>query len=129
MSNKSSGTAFECDFAARLSGYGFWVHRLQDNRNGQPFDVIAARNGKTYAIDCKECVDGIFRLSRMEENQLNAMRLWEETGNAEGLFAIRDARNGLVYMAGRNYLEKVREVKSYIRAEALPHFERWVSRA
>lgn len=129
MSNKSSGTAFECDFAARLSGYGFWVHRLQDNRNGQPFDVIAARNGKAYAIDCKDCTDGIFRLSRMEENQLNAMRLWEETGNTEGLFAIRDARNGLVYMAGRNYLEKVREVKSYIRAEALPHFETWVSRA
>lgn len=129
MSNKSSGTAFECDFAMRLSGYGFWVHRLQDNHNGQPFDLIAARNGKSYAIDCKDCTDGIFRLSRMEENQLNAMRLWEETGNAEGLFAIRDARNGLIYMAGRNYLEKVRKIKSYIRVEALPHFERWVSQA
>ena len=46
MSNKSAGTQFEREFAARLAAEGFWVHRFQDNKNGQPCDVIAARNGE-----------------------------------------------------------------------------------
>lgn len=89
MSNKSNGTAFEKEFAWLLSKHGFWVHCLQDNANGQPFDVIAARNGLTYVFDCKDCQGNVFRLNRIEENQDNAMRLWSETGNHPGLFAVR----------------------------------------
>lgn len=50
MSNKSAGTQFEREFAARLAAEGFWVHRFQDNKNGQPCDVIAARNGKRTCL-------------------------------------------------------------------------------
>lgn len=50
MSNKSAGTQFEREFAARLAAEGFWVHRFQDNKNGQPCDVIAARNGEAYPM-------------------------------------------------------------------------------
>ena len=57
MSNKSNGTAFEREFAQMLSEHGFWAHCLKDNQNGQPFDVIAARNGITYVFDCKDCQD------------------------------------------------------------------------
>ena len=89
MSNKSNGTAFEKEFACLLSEEGFWAHCLQDNVNGQPFDVIAARSGITYVFDSKDCQGHIFRLSRIEENQDNAMRLWRETGNHPGLFVIR----------------------------------------
>lgn len=87
MSNKKTGTTFEYKFARLLSGNGFWVHRLQDNHNGQPFDLIACISGRAYAFDCKDCQNDTFSLSRIEENQRNAMTLWEECGNGDGLFA------------------------------------------
>ena len=89
MSNKSTGTAFEREFSQMLSDNGFWAHCLSDNRNGQPFDVIAARNGATYVFDCKDCQGDAFLLSRIEENQHNAMTLWSMTGNRQGLFVVR----------------------------------------
>jgi len=89
MSNKSQGTAFEREFAEVLADYGFWAHCMKDNQNGQPFDIIAARSGATYVFDCKDCQGSIFQLSRIEENQHNAMLLWNSTGNGQGLFAIR----------------------------------------
>ena len=97
MSNKAIGARFERDFAAALSRHGFWVHIFQDNHNGQPCDVIAARNGHAYLFDCKDCQGSFFRLSRMEENQLNAMKLFELTGNSRGKFAVQFA-GGLIYL-------------------------------
>ena len=89
MSNKAIGTKFEREFAEILASQGFWVHLFQDNRNGQPCDVMAARNGRTWLFDCKECQGSFFLLSRMEENQYNAMHLFEMTGNSRGKFAVR----------------------------------------
>lgn len=89
MSNKSDGTSFEKEFADLLSGYGFWAHRLQDNRNGQPFDLIAVKDGETCIFDCKVCQNDAFSLDRVEENQKLAMQLWSECGNREGLFALK----------------------------------------
>nr|DAY84143.1 MAG TPA: hypothetical protein [Caudoviricetes sp.] len=89
MSNKSNGTAFEKEFAQLLSDNGFWAHCLQDNQNGQPFDIIAAKNGKVYAFDCKDCSGNNFKLSRMEENQRNAMDLWMECGNENAMFVTK----------------------------------------
>lgn len=97
MSNKSAGTRFERDLASILSDNWFWVHLFQDNKNGQPCDVIAAKHGKSYLIDCKECETKFFQLRRMEENQLNAMTLFEMLGNEPGLFAIRFP-TGHIYM-------------------------------
>lgn len=89
MSNKSAGTKFEREFAERLAAEGFWVHRFQDNKNGQPCDVIAARNGEAYLFDCKDCQKEVFDLRRMEENQYNAMQFFYVTGNSRGMFAVR----------------------------------------
>ena len=65
------------------------MHRFQDNKNGQPCDVIAARNGETYLVDCKDCQKDVFELRRVEENQYNAMLLFHMTGNSRGMFAVR----------------------------------------
>lgn len=100
MSNKSMGTEFEKEFAQMLAEKGFWAHCMKDNQNGQPFDVIAARNGVTYVFDCKDCQGDTFSLSRIEENQHNAMTLWSETGNRPGLFAVR-FRNGIYLLPHR----------------------------
>ena len=86
---------------------GFWAHLLQDNRNGQPFDVIAAKGGKTYVFDCKDCQTGIFPLSRIEENQWSAMKLWAETGNLPGMFAVNV--QGLIYVVPCRVLEILKE--------------------
>lgn len=87
--NKVSGNIFELQFSRQLSNYGFWVHRIVANAAGQPFDIIAARNGKTFAIDCKVCDTDRFALSRVEDNQRYAMELWAKTGNGVGWFAIK----------------------------------------
>ncbi len=97
VSNKKAGTDFEREFAGLLSEEGFWVHLFQDNKNGQPCDVVASRNGITYLFDCKDCKKDYFLLSRMEENQYNAMKLFEETGNEKGKFALRFS-NKSVYL-------------------------------
>jgi Holliday junction resolvase len=90
MINKKVGNSFEAELCEILSGYGFWCHNLAQNSAGQPADVIAARNGKAYLIDCKVCsTDKGFALSRVEENQDLAMELWNECGNAQGWFAMK----------------------------------------
>ena len=86
--NRKVGTSFEQMLCRRLSDFGFWAHNLAQNKQGQRFDVIAARHGYTYPIDCKVCEKDIFRLDRIEENQYSAMRLWRQTGNGEGWFAL-----------------------------------------
>ncbi len=128
MSNKSNGTAFEREFAELLSAEGFWAHCLQDKANGQPFDVLAARGGRTYAFDCKDCMTRRFALSRIEENQHNAMKLWAETGNQAGMFAIRFS--GRIYLVPHRMLEILKEngTKSITEAEAGKYgrtFEQW----
>lgn len=89
VNNKKAGTDFEREFAELMAARGFWVHLFQDNKNGQPCDVMASRNGVTYLFDCKDCKNDYFLVSRMEENQYNAMHLFELTGNEKGKFALR----------------------------------------
>lgn len=106
--NKKDGTQFEKNFAFILSNRGFWVHLFQDNKNGQPCDVVASRNGHTYLFDCKDCKGDTFRLSRMEENQLNAMELFEITGNSRGRFAVRFPGNE-IYLSDYRTLKALRD--------------------
>lgn len=108
MSNKSIGTAFEREFAELLAEKGFWVHRLQDNQNGQPFDIIAVKNGRAYAFDCKDCAGHSFPLSRIEENQRLAMERWGECGNGTGYFAVH-------FIASGTHILPFKEIKGYIK--------------
>ena len=95
--NRRTGNGFEKDLCQKLSKHGFWAHNLAQNSQGQPFDVIAARNGVSYPIDCKDCSKDIFKLDRIEENQFSSMLLWKETGNGNGWFALR-LIDGTIYM-------------------------------
>lgn len=97
MNNKNKGSKFENFMGNVLAYNGFWAHVIQDKKNGQPFDIIAAKNGKPYVFDCKECESNTFRLSRMEPNQISAMNRWLETGNEEAFFMIKFCRNYHIY--------------------------------
>lgn len=89
MSNKSNGSRAEEEFARILSRQGYWVHRLADRVNGQPFDIIAVKDNRAVAFDCKDCENGRFEFRRIEPNQHNAMKLWKECGNDTMGFALR----------------------------------------
>ena len=106
MSNKKDGSAFEREFAEKLSVNGYWVHLLRDNQNGQPFDLIAVRDGEAFAFDCKDCASEKFLLSRIEENQKTAMGLWMECGNNEPMLKYSDAMDleeiGIKALSGGN---------------------------
>lgn len=83
MNNKKKGMKFEQKVCQMLSRDGWWVHFLSpDNRGAQPFDIIAVKNGNAMAIDCKTCVDNIFRINRLEENQKYAFQKWRDCGNS-----------------------------------------------
>lgn len=88
--NRSLGNRFEQDLAKILAAHGFWVHVLQQNKSGQPADIIAVRGNYHTLIDCKVISDGAnFPFSRIEENQKLAMKLFEERGRHNCYFAIR----------------------------------------
>ena len=96
MNNKQAGNEFEREFCEMLSKDGFWAHFMGGNRNGQPADIIAVRNGFAYLIDAKDCKNDRFVLSRIEANQDTAMRYWELCGNNQGLFALNTSKG--IYM-------------------------------
>lgn len=108
MNNKQAGTAFEKDFASILAEHGFWVHIFQDNKNGQPCDVIAARNRQAYLFDCKDCQGNFFDTRRVEENQYNAMRLFHLTGNNRGMFTIR-FQDAPIYLVDYQVMVELRD--------------------
>lgn len=85
--NKKNGNKFEQDFCKALSHYGFWAHNFVQSSAGQPADIIAVKNQKAFLIDCKVCSGKSFNMSRIEDNQLNSMRLWSSKGNGDGYFA------------------------------------------
>lgn len=127
--NRETGTLFERELCIALSMCGFWAHMMAQNSAGQPFDVIAARNSRTYPIDCKVCENDVFRLVRIEENQLSAMTLWRETGNSDGWFALKMS-DGQVYLIPLSRLEEAMRTKrvlnrSDIREAGIP-LEEWV---
>ena len=119
--NRKVGTGFEKDLCLSLAGYGFWAHNLAQNAQGQPFDVIAARNGKAYPIDCKVCEKDIFRLGRIEENQYSAMTLWRMTGNGDGWFALR-MTNGEVWLLSLTALERAMITRSSLYWSEIKQF-------
>lgn len=127
--NRKTGVSFEHDLCKALAEHGYWAHNLAQNSAGQPFDVIAARNGKSYPIDCKVCEHDVFRLVRIEENQFSAMTLWRDTGNGEGWFALK-LSSGEVYMIPLSVMETYSHTKtvlnrSDIREAGIP-LEEWV---
>lgn len=119
--NRKVGTSFERQLCLSLAGYGFWCHNLAQNSQGQPFDIIAARNGKSYPIDCKDCARDLFKMERIEENQSSAMFLWRETGNGEGWFALRMA-NEVIYFLSFSKLESLSYLKTVLSASEIRQY-------
>ena len=88
--NRSNGGRFEQDLSRILSDNGFWVHVMQQNKAGQPADIIAIKGKYHTLIDCKVVSDKKgFDFARVEENQKLAMRRFQRRGGELCFFAIR----------------------------------------
>ena len=109
MNNKKLGMLFERKVCDILAERGCWVHFLSpDSRGAQPFDLIAVRNGLAIAADCKTCKDHIFRMTRVEDNQVLAFEKWLACENLEPGFFVE--HNGAVYYVGYLELKKAGKV-------------------
>ena len=90
MNNKKLGTDFENIMVDYLAKEGFWVHFISPDKKGaQPFDIIAVKNCTAFAMDCKTSKDHIFRISRLEENQIFAFEKWLSCGNTTPYIAVK----------------------------------------
>ena len=114
--NKKLGNDFEKELSEILYDAGYWVHLLNQNKNGQPADIIAVKNVKAYLIDAKECTWEIFPLKRMEYNQELSMGLWIECGNTTPYFALK-ARNEIYMVAYTTVMELIRNGKKQLNLE------------
>lgn len=103
--NRKNGNAFERELCKILADNGFWVHNMAQNAQGQPFDVLAVKNGHPYGIDCKLCEHDTFSLDRIESNQDSAMRKWQDCGNGKGWFAIKIS-TGSIWMLSLPAIDK-----------------------
>lgn len=104
--NKKLGNDFEKELSEILYDAGYWVHLLNQNKNGQPADIIAVKGGGAYLIDAKVCSFEVFPFRRIEENQELSMNLWVECGNITPYFALK-ARNE-IYMVSWQTIKDLR---------------------
>lgn len=128
MNNKKLGNKFESAFCEILFKKGFWCHNLAQNQAGQPADVIAVRNGKSYLIDCKVCSKGRFAFSRIEDNQHTAMEAWKESENGVGWFAFLCSNH--IFMLDYDTLKRLSKRQSNISYDEICFYgcslEAWV---
>ena len=75
-----------------LSSLGYWVAYLEGaaHTGSQPCDLIACKDGKVWAIDCKTLnnKNGLFDINRIEENQRLAYKRFKKCGNENFFLAI-----------------------------------------
>lgn len=105
--NRTLGAHFEQELAEKLAANGFWVHVMQQNKSGQPADIIALRGRFHTLIDCKLCADGTFAFERIEDNQRSAMKLFFKKAGELSYFALK-LPDGSIRMVSLERLETLR---------------------
>ena len=103
--NRTVGGKFEQELSHALAGRGFWVHVLQQNKAGQPADIIAVKGKYHTLIDCKVISDDDgFPFSRIEDNQKFSMRMFQRKCGELCYFALR-LPDGSVWMVSLERME------------------------
>lgn len=87
--NRTVGGRFEQELAEILYQNGFWCHVMQQNKSGQPADIIAVKGKFHTLIDCKVCENNTFPFRRVEENQKYAMRMFTRRTGELCYFALK----------------------------------------
>ena len=121
MSNKSVGNRFETIVALKLADAGFWVHNMQQNKAGQPADLIAVGRTNTYLIDVKHCEHNSWKKDRIEPNQHTVAKIWKARTEKEMYFCLVYQMN--YYMV--SYPQLV-ELGSFKDLSQLPTLKEWL---
>lgn len=116
--NKKLGNKFEKELSEILYNAGYWVHLLNQNKNGQPADIIAVKNKKAYLIDAKVCSLEKFAFKRVEENQHLSMQMFIECGNTTPYFALK-ARNEIYMLSYKTIRDLIKQGKKQLNFEEI----------
>ena len=122
--NRTVGNHFEQDLSHILAEHGFWVHVMQQNKAGQPADIIAVKGKYHTLIDCKVCADGFFAFERIEDNQKLAMKTFFRKGGELCYFALK-LPDGSIRMVSLERCETIRNRGKKRIAEADMTKETW----
>lgn len=115
--NRTTGGRFEQELSHILADNGFWVHVMQQNKAGQPADIIALRGRFHTLIDCKVCENGFFAFERIEDNQRSAMKMFFRKAGELSYFALK-LPDGSIRMVSLERCETIKNRgKSRISAE------------
>ena len=94
--NRTTGNRFEQGCAKVLSAHRFWAHVMQQNKAGQPADIIAVKGKFHTLIDCKVISDNKgFPFERIEDNQRQAMKMFFRKGGELCYFALKLPDNSI----------------------------------
>ena len=113
MINKKLGNKFEKELSEILYNAGYWVHLLNQNKNGQPADIIAVKNKKAYLIDAKVCSLEKFVFKRVEENQHLSMQMFINCGNTTPYFALK-VRNEIYMLSYKTIRDLIKQGKKQL---------------
>ena len=118
-SNKKLGSDFEQEVCRELAQEGYWVHNFANRKNGQPMDIIAVRENIACLIDAKVCTNGIFKTSRIEENQVLSMRRWFQTDNNLAMLWLKlpDETVSVIVLNSEKELDELLERKTLNEAQ------------
>ena len=129
--NRTNGGRFEQELSHILAENGFWVHVMQQNKAGQPADIIAVKGRYHTLIDCKLISDDKgFPFSRIEDNQKYAMRTFMKKCREACWFALK-LPDGSIWMVTEGKLQTLKYhgnskiTDSEIRKQTWP-LEKWL---
>ena len=106
--NRTVGGRFEQDLSVTLAEHGFWCHVMQQNKAGQPADIVAVKQKFHTLIDCKVISDDKgFPFERIEDNQRMAMKTFQRKCGELCYFALKLPDN-TVWMVALERLETLR---------------------
>lgn len=105
MNNKKKGSSFEKEWATILKKDGYFVHLTDSKTGAQPFDIIACKNHRAKAYECKTVKGYKFDLKRVENNQYYTIK--KHYDNIPIIFVFKTDSGDYFYKDGREIINAI----------------------
>ena len=104
MKSHEIGKVTEFKMAQFFSDKGYWVYQCPKTENGQPADLIIAKDNIITLVEVKHCKNNRFTLNRIEPNQLTTYDFYKTKGNTNHKILIKFKKG--VYMMDFSYIKE-----------------------